>query len=128
MLNSKKLSTRLWAKAVNTSCYTINRVFLRQGTNKTSYEIWKDDSRKDEGIYLVDEAENQLQKSNVTPDVVTQDVEENKTEPSVATTSATKVVTNIFDPTIRDPPIRIEKNHPTENIIGDLTDGVETRG
>ena len=41
MLNSKKLSTRLWVEAVSTSCYTINRVFLRQGTNKTSYEIWK---------------------------------------------------------------------------------------
>ena len=41
ILNLKKLSTRLWAEAVNTSCYTINRVFLRQGTNKTSYEIWK---------------------------------------------------------------------------------------
>ena len=41
MLNSKKLSTRLWAEVVSTSCYTINRVFLRQGTNKTSYEIWK---------------------------------------------------------------------------------------
>ena len=39
MLNSKKLSTRLWVEAVSTSCYTINRVFLRQGTNKTSYEI-----------------------------------------------------------------------------------------
>ena len=41
ILNSKKLSTRPWAEAVNTSCYTINRVFLRHGTNKTSYEIWK---------------------------------------------------------------------------------------
>ena len=78
-----------------------------------------DDSRKEEGIYLVDEA-------NVTPDVVTQEVEEDKTEPSVVTTSATKAVTDIFDPTIRDPPTRIEKNHPTENIIGELTDGIQT--
>ena len=85
-----------------------------------------DDSRKDEGIYLVDEAENQLQKINVTPDVVTQEVEEDKTEPSVASTSATKAVMDIFDPTIRDPPTRIEKNHPTENIIGELTDGIQT--
>ena len=29
MLNSKKLYTRLWAKAINTACYTINRVFLK---------------------------------------------------------------------------------------------------
>ena len=86
-----------------------------------------DNTKKEKGIYLVDEAENQLQKINVTPDVVTQDVEENKTKPSVATTSATKAVMDIFDPTIRDPPTRIEKNHPTDNIIGELIDGIQTR-
>ena len=42
MLNSKKLSSRLWAEVVNTACYTINRVFFRPCTNKTSYEIWRD--------------------------------------------------------------------------------------
>ena len=41
MLNSKKLSKRLWAEAIFTACYTINRVFLRPGTLKTPYEIWK---------------------------------------------------------------------------------------
>ena len=41
MLNSKKLSTKLWAEVNNTACYTINRVFLRPNTNKTSYEIWR---------------------------------------------------------------------------------------
>ena len=86
-----------------------------------------DDSRKEEGIHLVDEAENQLQKINVTSDVVTQEVEENNPEPSVVTTSTTKALTNIFDPTIRDLPTRIEKNHPAENIIGDFTKGIKTR-
>ena len=46
---------------------------------------------------------------------------------SIATTSAMKDVTDIFDPIIRDPPTRIEKNHPTENIIGELTNGIQTR-
>ena len=41
MLNSKKLTKRLWAEAISTACYTVNRVFLRPGTSKTSYEIWK---------------------------------------------------------------------------------------
>ena len=41
MINSKKLSTRLWAEAINTACYTINRVYLRPGTHKTTYELWK---------------------------------------------------------------------------------------
>ena len=41
MLNSKKLTKKLWAEVINTACYTINCVFLRPGTNKTPYEIWK---------------------------------------------------------------------------------------
>ncbi|XP_062080215.1 uncharacterized protein LOC133784967 [Humulus lupulus] len=41
MLNSKKLPKRLWAEAMNTACYIINRVFLRRSTLKTPYEIWK---------------------------------------------------------------------------------------
>ena len=41
ILNSKKLSSRLWAEVVNTACYTINKVYLRPCTTKTPYEIWK---------------------------------------------------------------------------------------
>ena len=41
MLNSKRLSFILWAEAINTACYTINRVYLRLGTTKTPSEIWK---------------------------------------------------------------------------------------
>lgn len=40
-LNFKKLAFRLWAETINTVCYTINRVYLRPGTTKTRYEIWK---------------------------------------------------------------------------------------
>ena len=41
MLNSHKLAKNLWAEAVHTACYTINRVYLRSGTQTTPYEIWK---------------------------------------------------------------------------------------
>ena len=41
MLNLKKLSKRLWVEALNTACYSINRVYLRSGTKKTLYELWK---------------------------------------------------------------------------------------
>ena len=41
MLNSKKLSSRLWAETMNTTCYMINKVYLRPGITKTPYEIWK---------------------------------------------------------------------------------------
>ena len=41
MLNSKKLSQGLWAKAINMACHTINYVYLLLGTKMTPYEIWK---------------------------------------------------------------------------------------
>jgi Reverse transcriptase (RNA-dependent DNA polymerase) len=40
MLNESKLPTSLWAEAVNTTCYVINRVNLRPILLKTPYELW----------------------------------------------------------------------------------------
>ncbi|XP_062085845.1 uncharacterized protein LOC133791952 [Humulus lupulus] len=42
MLNANKVSKRLWAKVVNTTCYISNMVHLHPGTKQTSYELWKD--------------------------------------------------------------------------------------
>ncbi|XP_061998851.1 uncharacterized protein LOC133716132 [Rosa rugosa] len=41
MLHSAGLSSNFWAEAISTACYTINRVFLRPGTEQTAYELWK---------------------------------------------------------------------------------------
>ena len=41
MLNSKNLSNRIWAEAMNTAYYKINHVYFRPGTKKTLYELWK---------------------------------------------------------------------------------------
>ena len=41
MLYSKDVPKNLWAEAVSTACYIINRVYLRPGTHQTPYEIWK---------------------------------------------------------------------------------------
>ncbi|KAG9453481.1 hypothetical protein H6P81_006385 [Aristolochia fimbriata] len=41
MINSKNLPHKLWAEAVNTTCYISNRVHLRYLTHKTPYELWK---------------------------------------------------------------------------------------
>ncbi|XP_040370261.1 uncharacterized protein LOC112183342 isoform X2 [Rosa chinensis] len=41
MLHSAGLTPNLWAEAISTACYTANRAFLRPGTNKTPYELWK---------------------------------------------------------------------------------------
>ncbi|KAG9442194.1 hypothetical protein H6P81_018048 [Aristolochia fimbriata] len=41
MINAKNLPHKLWAEAVNTTCYISNRVHLRYLTHKTPYELWK---------------------------------------------------------------------------------------
>ena len=41
MLNTKTLSKRLWAEAINIACHTMNRVYFRSGTKKIPYELWK---------------------------------------------------------------------------------------
>ena len=41
MLHNKDVARNLWGEAVNTACHTVNRVYFRPGTKKTSYELWK---------------------------------------------------------------------------------------
>jgi transposase InsO family protein len=39
MLDEYKTSDRFWAEAINTACYSINRLYLHRILNKTSYEL-----------------------------------------------------------------------------------------
>ena len=41
MLNQRELPTHFWAKAINTTCYTSNRIHMHPHTRKTCYEVWK---------------------------------------------------------------------------------------
>ena len=41
MLKAKNIPVQLWAKALNTTFYIQNRVYLRPGTAMTPYEIWR---------------------------------------------------------------------------------------
>ena len=41
MLYNKDVARNLWGEAINTACHTVNRVYFRPGTKKTSYELWK---------------------------------------------------------------------------------------
>ena len=77
-------------------------------------------------IDLTDEVEKQLQNATVTPVVATETDSGSDIESSIDETSATEPV-DITDQTVRDPPTKIQKNHPTENIIGDLNEGMKTR-
>jgi hypothetical protein len=39
MLDEYKTPDRFWAEAINTACYSINRLYLHQILNKTSYKL-----------------------------------------------------------------------------------------
>ena len=41
MLKGKNVPIKFWAEALNTTCYTLNMVYLRLGTTMTPYEIWR---------------------------------------------------------------------------------------
>ena len=41
MLHNKDVARNLWGEAINSACHTVNRVYFRPGTKKTSYELWK---------------------------------------------------------------------------------------
>ena len=40
LLHSKNVPRNLWVEAINTACYTSNRVYVRAGTSISLYEIW----------------------------------------------------------------------------------------
>ena len=69
MLNNKKLPTKLLAKAINTTCRTINCVYVRPGMEKPNFNYFyvfgskcyilndrehlsKFDSKSDEGVFF----------------------------------------------------------------------------
>ncbi|KAG7584165.1 GAG-pre-integrase domain [Arabidopsis suecica] len=41
MIHGNQVPQRFWAEAINTSCYIINRVYVRRDSMKTPYELWK---------------------------------------------------------------------------------------
>jgi hypothetical protein len=46
MLDEHRTSRRLWAEAVNTACYVMNRIYLRVHKKKTCYELMHDRTPK----------------------------------------------------------------------------------
>ncbi|XP_075483565.1 uncharacterized protein LOC142523718 [Primulina tabacum] len=156
MLTSKCISKRFWAEALNTACHISNRAYLRSGSTMTSHEIImgkksnlkyfhvfgcvcyvlndmdqlaKFDSKSDKYLKkddVDDLLENPiiLENAGVAPDVAT---------PS--TTRDTEVTeaedeTNNDDDAVNDGqniPSKIQKNHPSSQIIGSMHEGVQTR-
>ena len=40
MIPTHNTPMQFWVEAINTTCYTTNKIFLRPATMKTSYELW----------------------------------------------------------------------------------------
>ncbi|XP_061993496.1 uncharacterized protein LOC133711381 [Rosa rugosa] len=180
MLHAAGLSTNFWAEAISTACYTINRVFLRPGTDKTAYELWKGkkpnvghfhvfgspcyilrdrehlgkfDARSDDGVFLGYSLNSRaywvynkrtrvvMESINVSIDnqCVKQEVTFADTSPFSVTPSQNtetsseeeeeEIYDNIFEPapTQRRGFKQVQKDHSTQDIIGNLTDGPMTR-
>ena len=41
MLHNKDVARNLWGEAVNTACHSVNMVYFKPDTKKSSYELWK---------------------------------------------------------------------------------------
>ena len=41
MLHNKDMARNLQGEAIYTACHTVNRVYFRPSTKKTTYELWK---------------------------------------------------------------------------------------
>ena len=104
--------------------YSLNsrayRIFnLRTKTIMESVNVVIDDltnvagpSSEEEAVDLTDEVKKQFQNVAITLAVATETESDSETESSIDVTSATEPV-DITDQTARDPPTRIQKNHPT---------------
>ena len=40
MIHMHDIPMQFWAEAINIACYIANRIFLKLGIKKTSYELW----------------------------------------------------------------------------------------
>ena len=40
MIHMHDIPMQFWVEAINIACYTANRIFLKLGIKKTSYELW----------------------------------------------------------------------------------------
>jgi hypothetical protein len=194
MLNESKLNDMFWPQAVHTAVHILNKILLRNNTNKTPYQLWKGrlanikhfrifgskcyikridknlgklDSRTDEGILVgyscsrkaykcynfrlrkivesvdvkFDESSFLKSKSKQKDQQIHEIYDKHKMDKDVSETKETKtddneqlVPTSIQGTTpfksitpSKTPSKRIQKNHPEEQIIGDINSGIGTR-
>nr|GFA82628.1 putative ribonuclease H-like domain-containing protein [Tanacetum cinerariifolium] len=137
MLADLKMPTTFWAKVVNTACYVQNRVLVTKPHNKTPYELFhaSSDARKekepdrdyillplwtaDSTLYPDDLLMPDLEDARIFGAAYDDDVE--GAEADFYNLELTQVVSLI-------PTTRVHKDHPKEQIIGEVYFVVQTRG
>ncbi|GJR20216.1 putative ribonuclease H-like domain-containing protein [Tanacetum coccineum] len=144
MLADSKLPTTFWAEAVNTACYVQNRVLVTKPHNKTPYELFlgrkpalgfmrpfgcpvtilntidhlgKFDGKADEGFFVGENTPNMPPLEDI---VYSDDDEDVGAEDDMNNLDAFMPVSPILT-TI------VHKDHPVEQIIGDLNSTPQTR-
>ncbi|KAG9439560.1 hypothetical protein H6P81_019725 [Aristolochia fimbriata] len=166
MINEKELPHKLWAKAVNTTCYVSNRVHLRYLTRKTPYELDREqlrkfDSRSTKGIFVGYSRNSHayrvfLKSASMVIETVNVEVADQnggfqilddeqvhvpltdtphdtleelsvKDSPEDTGVSYTEIQEGVAARE-KAPSIRVQKNHPADAIIGDINEGMKTRG
>ncbi|KAG9444874.1 hypothetical protein H6P81_016214 [Aristolochia fimbriata] len=130
MLLSKGLPEKLWAEAINTACYITNRVFFRPFTHKTPYELFKEKKPTISHFHNFGSKCYILCDREVLGKFAPRSDEEPHNDDTFVKFSETNVDTPIHDQSgvTKGPPSRIQKNHPTTAIIGELHEGVKTSG
>ncbi|XP_058185795.1 uncharacterized protein LOC131303019 [Rhododendron vialii] len=138
MLHAKRVPRDLWVEAINTACYTINRVYVRPETTCTPYEIWngkkpsvkyfrvfgskchilrdseslgKFDSRSDDGGEPSEKEKAVETESNASESSYDEELGQHDLIPSNA----------------KEPSARVKLNHPKDLVVGNLDEGMLTR-
>nr|GEU60187.1 putative ribonuclease H-like domain-containing protein [Tanacetum cinerariifolium] len=114
-----------WAEAVNTACYVQNRVFVTKPQNKTPYELLHGRTPRGEEAtqqYMLFPmwSTSSLNPQNKEGDAAFDGKEHDAEKPESAVNLSSSSISHI-------PTIRIHKDHPVAQIIGDMSSTTQTR-
>jgi hypothetical protein len=142
MLGEFKTPERFWSEAVNTACHAINRLYLHRLLKKTSEQIDLDDIDEDDvptaamrtmaiGDVRPQEQQEQDQPSSSTMvHPPTQD-DGQVSQEEVRDQGGAQEEQVMEEEAPRVPPTQvratIQRNHPVDQILGDISKGVTTR-
>nr|ABF97065.1 retrotransposon protein, putative, Ty1-copia subclass [Oryza sativa Japonica Group] len=135
MLDEYKTSDRFWAEAVNTACHAINCLYLHRLLKKTAYELLtgeeEDPSEAIKRLALGDVRPREPQQGASSSTQVEPRISTQADNPSTSSLDQGEegeqvppAPINLAHPRIHQ---SIQRDHPTNSILGDINKGVSTR-